>query len=76
MSIQFITDSSGKNTGVYIPIEQWKRLKSKFRELEDEEVDIPEWHKEELDTRLESYSENPDDVIDAEAALKDIEKDL
>jgi hypothetical protein len=74
MSIQFITDSSGKNTGVYIPIEQWKRLKSKFRELEDEEIDIPEWHKVELDKRLESYSNNPDDVIDTETALDELAK--
>jgi hypothetical protein len=76
MSIQFITDSSGKNTGVFIPIEQWKKMKSKFRDLENEEIDIPEWQKLELDKRLENYSTNPEDVLDAKDVLDDIDNEL
>ena len=76
MSIQFITDSSGKNTGVFIPIEQWKKMKNKFRDLENEEIDIPEWQKLELDKRLENYSANPEDVLDARDVLDDIDNEL
>jgi hypothetical protein len=76
MSIQFITDSSGKNTGVFIPIEQWNKLKNKFRDLEHEEIDIPEWQKLELDRRLEQYSASPDDVLHADDVLNDIDNEL
>jgi hypothetical protein len=76
MSIQFITDNSGKKTGVYIPIEQWNSLKSKFRDLEEEVLDIPDWHKTELDKRLKRFKTDPDNVLSADEVLNDIENEL
>jgi len=76
MSFQFITDSSGKNTGVFIPIEQWNKLKSKFRDLEKEELDIPEWQKKELDKRLEHYTNDPEHALNADSVLNDLDNEL
>ena len=45
MNVQYITDDTGKTTGVFIPISDWNGLKSRFEDL-NEESNIPEFHKE------------------------------
>lgn len=42
MSLQFITDSDGKTTGVIIPINEWNKLKKKYKDI-DQSVD---WYDE------------------------------
>jgi hypothetical protein len=39
MNLQYISDSNGKTTGVFIPINEWNLLKSKFEGLENEIID-------------------------------------
>ena len=34
MSLQFITDSNGETTGVFIPINEWNKLKEKYKDIE------------------------------------------
>ena len=41
MSLQFISDSTGETTGVFIPIKEWNELKDKFKGIEQEELDVP-----------------------------------
>ena len=38
MHLQYISDFNGKTTGVFIPIQEWESLKSKFTGLEEEEL--------------------------------------
>lgn len=76
MNLQFISDSTGKTTGVFIPIEEWNELKSKFKGIEQEEIDIPAWHMNVVRERLEDYKSNPEQAMDFDTALDDIEKDL
>jgi hypothetical protein len=38
MNLQYISDNRGKTTGVFIPIQEWEVLKSKFKGLEEEEL--------------------------------------
>ncbi len=43
MRIQYISDSKGKTSGVYIPIQEWNRLKRKYtilNRLESENEDL------------------------------------
>ena len=35
MHVQYISDSTGQTTGVFIPIEEWNALKEKFKGIED-----------------------------------------
>jgi N-glycosylase/DNA lyase len=51
MNLQYIHDSNGNKTGVFIPIKEWERLKSFLKELEQE--DIAEPTKEEILEGLE-----------------------
>ena len=77
MSIQFISDSLGKTTGVFIPINEWNLLKTKFKGIEEEtSVSIPAWHEEILSERIEQCNIDKSNTLDFEEALKDIEKDL
>ena len=47
MNLQYISDSKGNTTGVYIPINEWNALKEKYEGIENEAMDnIPDWHKE------------------------------
>ena len=76
MNLQYISDSNGKTTGVFIPINEWNDLKNKYKDIEQEEVSVPEWHKDLVLKRLEDYKQNPDSAMDFDSAMDDIEKDL
>lgn len=75
MNLQYISDNNGKTTGVFIPIQEWEGLKSKYKGLEEEAL-IPEWHKDLVNKRLADYRENPNIIMDFDAAMDDIEKEL
>lgn len=76
MSIQYITDSEGKTTGVFIPIEEWNALKIQLEALDYSADAIPEWQKEVVRERIRKYNENPGGVIPFEKGIKDIEDRL
>ena len=76
MSLQFISDSTGKTTGVYIPIKDWDKLKAKYEGLEQDEIDVPSWQMQEVKKRLEDYKNDPSQALDFDSAMDDIEKDL
>ena len=76
MNLQFISDSTGETTGVYIPIKEWNELKSKFKGIEQVEIDVPEWHNDIVRERLADYKNNPGQVLDFDTAMDDIEKSL
>lgn len=74
MSLQYISDSKGRTTGVFIPISEWNDLKA--RRKETKRRDIPSWQVEEVDKRLEDYKNEPEQLMDFDSAMDDIEKDL
>ena len=76
MNLQYISDSTGQTTGVFIPINEWNNLKSKYKGIEQEELEIPQWHIRLVQQRLEEYSKNPDSALDFDSALNEIEKEL
>lgn len=41
MKLQIIQDSKGKATGVYIPINEWRKLKKQYKDLEALEYEEP-----------------------------------
>ena len=75
MSLQYISDSDGVTTGVFIPINEWNTFKEKFKTITQNE-DIPQWQIKETNRRIEMIKNDPSLLIDAEEALKDIEKEF
>ena len=80
MILQFIHDNKGNTTGVFISIEEWQFLKTKYTELQKEEakniVELAQWQKQLVDDRLSDYYRNPTEVVDFEKTIDDIEKSL
>lgn len=80
MTLQFIHDKRGNTTGVFIPIEEWQLLKTKYTDLQKEEaenlVELASWQKQIIDVRLNDYYNNPSDVADFNKTIDDIEKSL
>ena len=72
MNLQYISDSEDKTTGVFIPIAEWNALKSQYNGIE--EPNIPEWQVKEVQRRMDEYRKNPDQAMDFNTALDDIEK--
>src|SRR6056297_4068845 len=59
MNLQYISDSKGKTTGVFIPIKEWNKLIAKYKGIEQEDMDIPEWHKYMVRERIAEYQKKP-----------------
>ena len=76
MNLQYISDSSGQTTGVFIPIKEWNELKNKFKGIEQEGIDIPDWHMEVVQKRVEDHNNNPNNALDFNEAIDDIENEL
>lgn len=75
MNLQYISDSAGQTTGVFIPINEWNYIINKYK-IVPEEIEIPEWHKELVRQRLNDYHKNPDSALDFDLVMDDIEKEL
>ncbi len=73
MTLQFIHDNRGNTTGVFIPIEEWQDLKTKYTDLQTEEaqnnIELTSWQKEIIDQRLDDYCKNPNDVVDFDSTI-------
>jgi hypothetical protein len=41
MNLQYISDSTGKTTGVFIPIEDWEKLQSQIFDIKEIEYEGP-----------------------------------
>lgn len=54
MSLQYITDEKGQTTGVFIPIQEWNNLKSKYEGIEEDAYVVPERQKEIVRERIKS----------------------
>ncbi|HWY34925.1 MAG TPA: hypothetical protein VNX68_09775 [Nitrosopumilaceae archaeon] len=80
MTLQFIHDNKGNTTGVFIPIEEWQTLKTKYTDLQKEEVEnnigLAPWQKKIIDERLSDYYNNPGNLSDFDKTIDDIEKNL
>jgi hypothetical protein len=62
MNLQILLDENGNNSGVYIPMQEWKLIKQQYPDIEKISSDIPNWQKDLLTTRLEEISKNPERV--------------
>ena len=76
MNLQYIADKSGHTTAVQlqIPIEDWARLKQKYKEFEEEEnptsVDIPDWQINLGRQELENIAKGNTELLDWNDAKK------
>ncbi len=71
MNLQYNYDNTGNPIGVFIPIDEWNKLKNKYKELAQEE--LPLWQEDILNKRLELLANNPSEVCSLDSFLTEIE---
>ena len=71
MNLQYNYDNTGNPIGVFIPIDEWNKLKNKYKELAQEE--LPLWQEDILNKRLELLANNPTEVCSLDIFLTEIE---
>lgn len=76
MRTQIIQDHNGLPMGVFIPIEEWENMKRKYPDIEKNNDDLPQWQKDVLDKRLDSYQNNLDDVLPIETLFEILDQDV
>jgi hypothetical protein len=80
MNVQYIYDTHGKATGIFIPINEWQDFLKRYKDLQilevKDEEELKSWQKEIIDQRLNDYYENPNDVIDFEITIANVRKML
>jgi hypothetical protein len=57
---QFVNDSNGAVTGVFLPIKDWENIKAQYPDIELINDDLPQWEKELIDIRLNDIAKNPE----------------
>lgn len=66
---QYTFDKLGNPVGVFLPIDEWNSLSEELH------LDIPQWQKDLIETRLAEYHKKPSDVLDWESVSKELDKE-
>ncbi len=70
-TLQYIQDFTGATTAVIIPIDDWNKITEKYSDVEQ----LPQWQKNMIDQRLESYKKNPQKAIPIEQFFEQMDND-
>ena len=57
---QVLTDLSGMNIGVFIPMQVWNNIKRQYPDIESFDADLPQWEKDFIDNRLAMAQVHPE----------------
>jgi len=72
MKLQVIQDGKGKNTGVFIPIEEWTLIKNQYPDIENADKDVEQWEKDLIDERLIAIAQNSKSLKSNEDLMKEL----
>ena len=76
MKLQILKDNSGKETGVYVPIEDWTLIKNNYPDIETIEQDLASWEKDIIDSRLDVIARNPERLRPIEELLIELNRKI
>ena len=76
MSVNYLSDSAGETIAVQIPIDDWKKIKNKYPDVDDIDGDLPQWQKDMIDRRMKATDEDPDTVRDIEGLFRELDKEI
>lgn len=75
MSVNYLSDSSGNTIAVQISIEDWKRIKDKYPDVDELDGPLAEWQKQLIDKRLEAIAKNPERLRPIDELLSDLDNE-
>jgi hypothetical protein len=76
MSVNYVSDSSGKKIAVQIPITDWQEIKNRYPDIDNIESELPQWQKNIIDKRLKEIENNPASVQDIEGLFEELDKEI
>ncbi|MBP6386974.1 MAG: addiction module component CHP02574 family protein [Pseudarcicella sp.] len=76
MRLQVIQDGQGKNTGVFIPMEDWTLIKNQYPDIESADLDLPKWEKDLINDRLDAITKNPERLKSGKNLLKELKRKI
>lgn len=74
MSVQYLSNEKGQVTAVQVPIKEWKRIKSKYPEVDHMASTIPLWQKKMIDNRLEAIENDKDRINPISDLMSELDK--
>lgn len=75
MPVNYVSDSNGDTIAVQIPIEEWKRIKNKYPDVDDGDGVTPDWQRQLVTDRLQTISNNPDRLKPITELYQELDKD-
>lgn len=66
---QYTFDNLGNPIGVFLPIEDWNEISKELH------LDLPQWQKDLIDERLTQYRNQPDNTLDWNSIVKELDKE-
>ena len=76
MKLQVIQDESGRDTRVFIPMEDWDLIKSTYPDITRLSHELPQWQKDLIDERLEAIAINPKRIKPIEGLFHELNKEV
>lgn len=76
MRLQVIQDGQGKNTGVFIPIEDWTLIKSSYPDVETVGSELSQWEKDLIDIRLDAIAKDPKRIRPSSEFLEELNRKI
>jgi hypothetical protein len=74
MSLQYLSDENGQIIAVQVPITDWEILRRKYPEIEAPALDLPDWQKALIDSRLKAIEENPGRILPIDSLLAELDR--
>jgi len=76
MKLQVIQGGKGKNTGVFIPMEDSTLIKNQYPDIENADTDLQQWEKDLIVTRLDAIAQNPERLKPGKNLLKELKRKI
>ncbi|MDR2232167.1 MAG: hypothetical protein LBE56_03470 [Tannerella sp.] len=72
LSKQILIDRQGIPMGIFIPIQDWNSLIIQYPDIENLDIDLPQWEKDFIDKRLDMAQRYPERLKPIEMLLKSL----
>ncbi|OAQ39343.1 addiction module component CHP02574 family protein [Pedobacter psychrophilus] len=71
-----IEDIKGDKEGVFIPIEDWARIKANYPDIENLDIELSKWEQELIDNRLKAIDENSERLMDGKVLFEELKRKI
>ncbi len=76
MSVNYVSDNTGETIAVQISIGDWRKIKTKYPDVDDLDSDIPQWQKDMIDRRLKAIEDDLESIEDIEGLFIELDKEI